>query len=68
MFVFFNLVAYYKMWDRMKELDLRRSDMKYLERTSLMDLGLVTITVMLVSEGYLVLHIIEVGIEKTDLP
>lgn len=25
------------MWDRMKELDLRRSDMKYLERTSLMD-------------------------------
>ena len=52
MFVFFNLVAYYKMWDRMKELDLRRSDMKYLERTSLMDFPVMQHDIRTVGELY----------------
>ena len=52
MFVFFNLVAYYKMWDRMKELDLRRSDMKYLERTSLMDFLVMQHDIRTVGELY----------------
>ena len=52
MFVFFNLVAYYKMWDRIKELDLRQSDMKYLERTSLTDFLVMQHDIKTVGELY----------------
>ncbi|CAH3157776.1 unnamed protein product [Pocillopora meandrina] len=45
-------MAYYKMWDRMKELDLRRSDMKYLERTSLMDFLVMQHDIRTVGELY----------------
>ena len=40
------------MWDRMKELDLRRSDMKYLERTSLMDFLVMQHDIRTVGELY----------------
>ena len=40
------------MWDRIKELDLRQSDMKYLERTSLMDFLVMQHDIKTVGELY----------------